>query len=69
MHSYSELLQEFGANSFGDDVFGGYLMLPLRSSEDTHIKSLFWNDQAVRFLRTRVETVGRKQTNCHIFNC
>lgn len=56
-NSYSELVNEFYENSYYNETFAAFLMLPLRSLEDLNLKDCFWHHEHLGFVRLSSEKV------------
>ena len=54
---YRELCEQFASCSYGDQVFGAYLLVPLQQKHDVRLRLHFWGEQTMtlRFLTTTVE--------------
>lgn len=57
INSYPDLISEYSENSYFNEVFANYLMLPLRIPEDARLRSNFWIMETIKFLKIRNSTV------------
>lgn len=57
--SYREVLEQFAGVSYGNSVFGQYVLLPLQQRHSNKYKKLVWSELAaiIRLLRTPVDEV------------
>ncbi|KAI5704479.1 hypothetical protein M8J75_005793 [Diaphorina citri] len=57
---YRELLEQFAGVSYGDHVFGEFILVPLHQKHDKKYKQLLWSEQAatLRFLSTPISNIG-----------
>lgn len=57
---YGELLLQFSAVSYGDTLFGAFLLLPLQQKQDPQLRRMIWGENAVvlHLLSTPIEEVG-----------
>lgn len=57
---YGELLLQFAAVSYGDELFGAFLLLPLQQRQDPQLRRMVWGENAVvlRSLSTPICKVG-----------
>ena len=42
LDSYSQLLEQFEAVSYGDRLFGAFLLLPAQQSQDVRLRTALW---------------------------
>lgn len=57
---YGELLLQFSAVSYGDKLFGAFLLLPLQQRQDPQLRRMVWGENSVviRALATAIDEVG-----------
>uniref|UniRef100_A0A8D8ZV14 RNA polymerase II-associated protein 1 n=1 Tax=Cacopsylla melanoneura TaxID=428564 RepID=A0A8D8ZV14_9HEMI len=57
---YRELLEQFVGVSYGDHVFGEFILVPLHQRHDCKYKQLLWSELAatLRFLSTPLTSIG-----------
>lgn len=58
--SYSELLEQFAAVSYGSKVFGQVIIVPLQQRHSSDFRKLLWSEQAAVL---RVLSVPLDQVN------
>lgn len=58
---YGELLLQFSAVSYGDTLFGAFLLLPLQQRQDPQLRRMIWGENAVvlHLLSTPIEEVRK----------
>lgn len=56
---YTQLVEQFAAVSYGDEVFGHFILVPLQQHHSPSYRKLVWSEHAavLRVLRTRPEQV------------
>jgi hypothetical protein len=56
---YTQLVEQFAAVSYGDELFGHFLLVPLQQRHSPSFRKLVWSEHAavLRVLRTRPEQV------------
>ncbi|KAL1124466.1 hypothetical protein AAG570_001092 [Ranatra chinensis] len=59
---YRELLEQFVGVSYGDPIFGRFVLVPLAQRHNVKYKKLLWSELApvIRFLRTPLDQVNIK---------
>lgn len=57
---YGELLLQYSAVSFGDVLFGAFLLIPLQQRQDPQLRKMIWGENAfvLHLLPTPVEEVS-----------
>lgn len=58
-NSYTELVNEYFDNSYFNEVFASYLFLPLRSPEDSNVKTCFWGHEYINCVKINAGQVIR----------
>lgn len=61
LQRYGELLLQFSAVSYGDTLFGAFLLLPLQQKQDPQLRRMVWGENAVvlHILSTPISEVSK----------
>jgi hypothetical protein len=56
---YTQLVEQFAAVSYGDELFGHFVLVPLQQCHSPSYRKLVWSEHAavLRVLRTQPEQV------------
>ena len=67
---YTQLVEQFAAVSYGDELFGHFVLVPLQQCHSPSYRKLVWSEHAaiLRVLRTRTEQVNHMSL-CVWFVC
>ena len=67
---YTQLVEQFAAVSYGDELFGHFVLVPLQQCHSPSYRKLVWSEHAaiLRVLRTRPEQVNHMSL-CVWFVC
>ena len=57
---YTQLVEQFAAVSYGDELFGHFVLVPLQQRHSPSYRKLVWSEHAaiLRVLRTQPEQVN-----------
>lgn len=60
IHSYRQILEQFVGVSYGDPVFGRFVLIPLQQRHSIQLRKLVWCEMeaVLRFLSTPIDKVG-----------
>ncbi len=51
------MIKEYSENSYFNEIFASYLMIPLRNPENPRLRSNFWIMETIQFLKISNEKV------------
>lgn len=60
IYSYRQVLEQFVGVSYGDPVFGRFVLIPLQQRHSIQLRKLVWCEMeaVLRFLSTPIDKVG-----------
>lgn len=60
IYSYRQVLEQFVGVSYGDPVFGQFVLIPLQQRHSIQLRKLVWCEMeaVLRFLSTPIDKVG-----------